>query len=83
MTDERTTSGDERLDVLPDHEIDEERSVGGGVMSQGGTAVDRGTGTLSDVGDSTPSTVIDPSGEDLGEGEEPGTLGIPSQAHRA
>jgi hypothetical protein len=31
---------------LPEHELREERTAGGGVMSQGGTAVDRGTGTL-------------------------------------
>lgn len=30
--------------ALPDHEFDDERSGGGGIMSQGGTAVDRGTG---------------------------------------
>jgi hypothetical protein len=29
-----------------EHERDDERTVGGGVMSSGGTAVDRGTGTL-------------------------------------
>ena len=32
---------------LPEHEIDEDATVGGGMMSQGGTAIDRGTGTLS------------------------------------
>ena len=82
MTDERTTPGGERLDELPDHEIDDERTVGGGVMSQGGTAIDTGTGTLSDAADSTPSSDVDPTGEDVGEGEQPGTLGIPNQAHR-
>jgi hypothetical protein len=33
---------------LPEHERRETSSSGGGVMSQGGTAVDRGTGTLED-----------------------------------
>jgi hypothetical protein len=32
---------------LPSHEIDEDDAVGGGVMSAGGTATDRGTGELS------------------------------------
>ena len=38
----------ERLEELPEHESRdiEDQSVGGGVLSQGGTAVDRGTGTL-------------------------------------
>ena len=38
----------ERLEELPEHESRdiEGESVGGGVMSEGGTAVDRGTGTL-------------------------------------
>ena len=31
---------------LPAHEIDEDATVGGGLMSQGGTSIDRGTGTL-------------------------------------
>jgi hypothetical protein len=31
---------------LPEHEIDDDETVGGGVLSSGGTAIDRGTGTL-------------------------------------
>lgn len=31
---------------LPEHELRDTPTAGGGVMSQGGTAVDRGTGTL-------------------------------------
>ncbi|MFL5775423.1 MAG: hypothetical protein ACJ76W_04030 [Chloroflexota bacterium] len=42
---EQTDAGG-RLGQLPEHEIDDETTVGGGVLSQGGTAVDRGTGTL-------------------------------------
>jgi hypothetical protein len=33
-------------DGMPEHEKDPDDTVGGGVMSEGGTAVDRGTGTL-------------------------------------
>ena len=40
---------DKRSEELPDHEYreSEDESVGGGLMTTGGTAVDRGTGTLS------------------------------------
>jgi hypothetical protein len=31
---------------LPGFEPDEERTIGGGLMSEGGTATDRGTGDL-------------------------------------
>lgn len=34
-------------DELPSHEFREGDAVGGGIMGAGGTAVDRGTGTLS------------------------------------
>ncbi len=76
MTDERTTPGGERLDELPDHEIDEERTVGGELMSQGGTAIDTGTGMLSDAADGTPSSGVGETGEEIGDGEQPGTLGV-------
>jgi hypothetical protein len=33
-------------DQLPEHERRDDRTVGGGMMDQGGTAIDRGTGTL-------------------------------------
>jgi hypothetical protein len=39
------TDNDTTETGLPTHEIDEDRSVGGGIVSKGGTAVDRGTGT--------------------------------------
>lgn len=32
---------------MPEHEEDPDDTVGGGVMSEGGTAIDRGTGTLA------------------------------------
>jgi hypothetical protein len=38
-----------RLRDLPDHEQDPDTTIGGGVLSQGGTAQDRGTGTLGGV----------------------------------
>jgi hypothetical protein len=50
----------DRLQKLPEHEIDADRTVGGGVMSQGGTAVDRGTGTLSGQAEGTPPDDDDP-----------------------
>jgi hypothetical protein len=37
----------ERTDGLPAHENDPDEAVGSGVMSSGGTAVDRGTGELT------------------------------------
>jgi hypothetical protein len=43
-----------RLAGLPDHEVDEDKTVGGGVMSEGGTAVDRGTGTLTGQAQGSP-----------------------------
>ena len=38
--------GDDGQDGVPSHEMDEDETVGGGMMSQGGTSVDRGTGVL-------------------------------------
>ena len=35
-----------RMRELPEHEIDDERTAGGGILGEGGTAVDRGTGEL-------------------------------------
>jgi hypothetical protein len=32
--------------ALPEHERDDARTIGGGVLTSGGTAIDRGTGTL-------------------------------------
>ena len=40
----------ERERKLPGFEHNEDRSVGGGLMSEGGTATDRGTGDLGDGG---------------------------------
>lgn len=38
-----------RRNGMPEEEIDDDRTVGGGVLSEGGTAIDRGTGTLSET----------------------------------
>jgi hypothetical protein len=44
--DERDERERDRERKLPEFERDDERTVGGGLMSQGGTATDRGTGEL-------------------------------------
>src|SRR4051812_18398097 len=36
-----------RMDALPEHERDENDTVGGGVLAMGGTSIDRGTGTTA------------------------------------
>jgi hypothetical protein len=38
---------DSKERALPEHERDDDRTIGGGVLSSGGTAVDRGTGELT------------------------------------
>jgi hypothetical protein len=40
------TGDQERLEKLPAFESDADRTAGGGVMDEGGTAVDKGTGQL-------------------------------------
>ena len=54
----------ERERQLPGLEPDEDRTVGGGLMSEGGTATDRGTGDLDDAGvaDGTDEDDDPPSG---------------------
>jgi hypothetical protein len=47
MDDSMDRRTEDRLDELPEHERDDDRSIGAGVMSAGGTAIDRGTGELS------------------------------------
>jgi hypothetical protein len=44
---ERVFADDQDDDEMPEEELDEPKTVGGGIMSQGGTAIDRGTGTLT------------------------------------
>ena len=55
MTDERINTpldsllrDDDEHHGLPEHEHDDEQTLGGGVMASGGTAIDRGTGTVDD-----------------------------------
>jgi hypothetical protein len=50
MSDQRET---EREQQLPEHERDEDATVGGGLMGAGGTAVDRGTGELGGTAQGT------------------------------
>ena len=59
MTTDRTDP--ERLDQLPEHERDDDvaGTSGGGILSEGGTAVDRGTGTLGGVAQGRDDEVED------------------------
>jgi hypothetical protein len=52
---------------LPEFERDDERTVGGGLMSHGGTVTDRGTGDL----DGTPQAADDDAGDLDAEGTNP------------
>jgi hypothetical protein len=63
-----TDLGDDDQGGLPRHEIDEDETVGGGVMSQGGTAIDRGTGTLSGQAQGAEDDDDDPRVRDAGVG---------------
>jgi hypothetical protein len=63
----------DRTDALPEHERDDNATVGGGVMGMGGTTIDRGTGTLSGVAqgdhddrDDEPGIRLDDADEALG-----------------
>ncbi len=38
--------GDDDDDVLPEHERDDDRTIGGGIMDRGGTAIERGGDTI-------------------------------------
>jgi hypothetical protein len=51
-----TDRNKERLEQLPEHESRdiEGETIGGGVLSAGGTAVDRGTGTLDGTAQGVP-----------------------------
>ena len=83
MDDEmRRRTDEDRLEDMPAHESDEdvETTLGGGVMSSGGTAVDRGTGTLggtaqgrdADDGDDDLDDDFDTAPVDPGRIEAPG-----------
>jgi hypothetical protein len=63
---------------LPDHEIDEDATIGGGILSEGGTAIDRGTGTLDGQAEGQPPRDDDPlSGPD----DEPDEVMPSPQSH--
>jgi hypothetical protein len=62
---------------LPEHEYDDPNTVGGGIMSQGGTSTDRGTG-LADSADAGPDKehdATDYDSDDLVHGELTDRLG--------
>jgi hypothetical protein len=64
--------GRNRTDALPEHEHDDDATVGGGVLEMGGTSVDRGTGTLAgqaqgdDDSDAGPGVDLDDADEAIG-----------------
>ena len=43
----RADADADRTAGLPEHEVDDDRTAGGGIMTEGGTATDRGTGELT------------------------------------
>ena len=65
MFDDKTT----KPAGMPEDEIDDDRTIGGGVMGEGGTAIDRGTGTLS-------GTAQDPDGDEDGDDGEAGSAAL-------
>ncbi len=86
MTDDRPARTDDffdadaasRRDALPEHELRDEQTatIGGGLTASGGTAVDRGTGTLR--GDAQGPTADDDEGDaiDLDDpGDRPDQIG--------
>jgi hypothetical protein len=62
---------------LPEHERDDERTAGGGIMAEGGTAIERGTDTISgpdaqgpDAGETGAERQFPPPVIDFGEGAD-------------
>lgn len=70
---DETRSAREREEALPEHELDDARTVGGGVMGAGGTAIDRGTGR---VGPRTAPNDEGADARDLVRDEEDVPMGI-------
>ncbi len=77
----------DREGTLPDHELDREGYVGGGVLGEGGTAIERGTDTLSgpdaqgpfageDGGTSTFPSLVDLDDHAQVRGDDPATPGL-------
>ncbi|HEY0442690.1 MAG TPA: hypothetical protein VGC90_00555 [Candidatus Limnocylindrales bacterium] len=62
---------------LPEHEYDDPNTVGAGVMSQGGTSTDRGTGAVDsgDHGTDDEHDATDYDSDDLVHGELTDRLG--------
>lgn len=62
---DQSTEDTRRLDKFPEHESDADvaGTTGGGIMSEGGTAVDRGTGTLGIAQGSDPGEDADSADE--------------------
>ena len=72
---------------MPEHEQGPDRTVGGGLMSEGGTAVERGTDTLTgpaaqgpfageDGGTSSFPSVVDFDDHSRMQGDDPATPGL-------
>jgi hypothetical protein len=62
---------------LPEFERDDERTVGGGLMSQGGTVSDRGTGELDGTAQGETDDDEDETTEGLADDAGPGDRIIP------
>jgi hypothetical protein len=82
--DMRRRTDEDRLEDMPEHESDKDVDtvLGGGVMSAGGTAVDRGTGTLGGTAQG-PRDADDRDDEDLDDDldatpVDPGRIEAPS-----
>jgi hypothetical protein len=67
----------ERVRDLPEFEQDDERTVGGGLMAEGGTSTDRGTGELDGVAQGDASEDEDETTEGLADDAAPGGRMIP------
>jgi hypothetical protein len=65
-----------RLRELPEHERDDDRTSGGGLMSEGGTAIDRGTGVLGGEAETADSS-------DFGAGDTRDTRSVGDAADEA
>lgn len=65
---------------LPEHEIDDDTTVGGGLMGTGATATDRGTGELTGRAEGAPS---DEDDDDLGGLNEGAIAGAPAGSAQA
>jgi hypothetical protein len=79
MTERSDDADRERLEKVPEHEIDDDRDVGGGVLSMGGTATDAGTGTTR-ADEPASGQPIDEEDDDAGRGlgAPPAAPGTPS-----